>query len=561
MKSPKLLAIVFVLLFTLPSHAQSRFDIESAWFVANNEWLVDAKMFTKDLNLTFPDEIPADAMWCGATVTDGKIVGTIIALPLKEGAIIDHESFSFRLNLRRNAVIAAAFPTGSSGFQILQRDSILYLFSPGISQKDIDALRLETNWEILQRQTHLGFVQYYPERFLLPTLPPEQEGESEFIKRVRKRSADDYKDGQYTGTADSLLLGLRVLEGEFKVIWEKRHVAGVEPSNDVASLPFPFGGFVDPDASFSVAFRLPFGKESFKDWLSMPFGGTIGMKVTPPEERENDRRYVFSASTIVTTRWSEESGYNLIRNGNLGVRYPKQPEDRLAEEGVLSNEELDKMNEEIAHSTLALLVNVRDSLLSMDWSQPLDVAILSEDEVGYLALAYPPAEMQIDWSLAVQLMLTVADSMRQTAPEDTLYDVLDTLFQMVPQEMSGTVAGLTCYRLNLLHENEGYSIVFALEPGIIYAAVSGNEVSEEQHAAIQRQLERKIEASRQSVVEGMSPPTTVFRANLDDTKLRADFETTSRGYRVSVYVTPESFGTVLALGQQFGMGQLLPFLQ
>ena len=80
---------------------------------------------------------------------------------------------------------------------------------------------------------------------------------------------------------------------------------------------------------------------------------------------------------------------------------------------------------------------------------------------------------------------------------------------------------------------------------------------------MQRQLEQKIEASRQSVAEKMPPPITVLRSNYDDTRFRADFETTARGYRVTVHVAQESFGNVLALGQQWGIGPslLLPFLR
>jgi hypothetical protein len=55
----------------------------------------------------------------------------------------------------------------------------------------------------------------------------------------------------------------------------------------------------------------------------------------------------------------------------------------------------------------------------------------------------------------------------------------------------------------------------------------------------------------------------VLRSNVDGTRVRADFETTARGYRVSIHVSQESFGNILALGQQWGIGPslLLPFLR
>jgi len=582
MKFPKILAflaIVFVQLFALPTKAETSFAIETAWIVKNNEFLVNN--FTGNVNLKFPEEFSANVSWLGATVTDGNIIGTVIALHNPQSnfnTLSGHQGFMFRVNLRANAIVAAAFP---NGFQMRPFNDWDYnrkwliLYSPELSKANLDALRLMELWNDLGTRTDLGFIQFFPERILLPTLPPEQEDESEFIKKVRKRFIDNYRDGQFVGTKHSFLLGVQSDGREFKFICEWQNVEDTLRIDSVES-SFLFGGFVDPDAPFSVAFRVPFGKESFKDWLSIPFRGRIGIRVTPPKERKDDKKYNISASaTVVLPSWfstsiashcSEEDGYHLTRDGNLVMFYPKQPEDRPAEDGVLSNEELDKMNEEMARSILAFLVNVRDSLLSMDWSHPLDFAVTSEDEVGYLALAYPPAETYIDWSLAVQLIHTVADSMQQARPDNPLD--LDALFEFEIQEIPGTIAGLPGYRLRLrLSDEQRLAIVFTHEPGIIYAAVlsltDGDVVTEEQFAAIQRRLEQKIEASRKSVAKGIAPPTTVLRANIDDTRFRADFETTVRGYRFTVYIAQESFGNVLALSQQFGVNPLqwLPFWQ
>jgi len=570
MKSPQCLAILFVLLFTLTAKTETPFVLETLWTVSDNQWLTNANItLTGDLKggtLRFPNEIPANAPWGGATVTDGNIVGTIIVLPQGNVNMLADLS-GFRHNLMNNAIIAAAFP---DGFHLFRQLSDLFLVSPGITRADIDALDLMGHWFDLQSRTHVGFVQYYPERTLLPTLPPEHEDESEFIKKVRGRSADDYKDGQYTGTADSVLMGLRVLENlennEYRIVWEQRNVEGAEPSNVVDSLPFHFGGFINADAPVSAAFRVPqIVRELFKD----PFWEIqVGIKVIPPVERdEEQKKHFFNFSMRVRSKFEERDDYHLIRDGNTGVFYPKQSEDRPEEEGVLSNAEWDKMNEELAHSFLPFLTNVRESFLSLEPSFLTDFAVTMEDSVLYLASTYSSAQTQIDWNLAKQLMQGLKEHVLiSMSPDNSLHDQLDTLFQVKIQEAPETIAGLPGYWVNSWLGPER-AVVYAQEPGIIYAAVllitDDNEVTEEQFAMMQRRLEQKIEDSRLAVAEKMPPPMTVLRSNHEGTRFRADLETTARGYRISVHVAQESFNNVLALGQKFGVGPslLLPFLR
>ena len=595
MKSSKLLAIAFVLLFALPSKAtvspanDTPFVIETAGYVHNHEWLtsgVEAFAVTlggdlEGTNLNFPEEIPANATWAIATVTDGNVDGTIMALHLPAGnvdALSGIEGFMFRVHLRANTVVAAMFP---NGFQMLQRDMFhrtpafqqtpaLFLVSPELAHINLDDLNLENHWWDLRLQTHLGFTQFYPERLLLPTLPPEQEEESDFIKRVRKRSGDAYKEGEYSGTVDSVLVGLRFVGQEIRIVWDQRYVEGTPPTEIMGSSPFPFGGFIDPDAPMNVAFRVPFGKEAIKGAIEESvFGVRGGVRVKPLEEREDDRVYSWQAQPFFTTELKEKDGYHMKRDGNFIVYYPKQLEDHPAEEGILCNAELDKRNVEIARSFFPFLSNVRESLLSIDWSQPIDLVLSIEDSVLYLAFAYPSVGTPIDWNLAIQLVQDVFDQLYQIRPSEDLdmyLDMyLDTLFQTITQEASGTIAGLMCYRLVLTWDEYRYGIVYAHEPGIIYVAIpyqqAGNVATEELFAAVQQRLEEMIEASRRGVAEGMAPPTTVLRVNSDNYRLRADFETTERGHRFTVHIAQESFGNVLALSQQFGVNPLqwLPF--
>jgi len=331
MKFPQSLAIFFVLLFILMSKAtvsfgnETTFVIESAWNVATNEWLINTP-YAQGLNLKFPDEIRADTEWVGATMTNGNVIGTIIAFPVERGSINKLSGWQgtmFRINMRFNSIIASSFPNGFQMFErhsphgLFDADSILCLVSPELSEGDIDALQLGDCWLNLKRKSHFGFVQYYPERTLLPTLPPEQEDESEFIKKVRNRSADDYEDGHYVGTSESHFVGLQIVDQEYKIFWEEQNIEGISIVEDRVSPPFPLGGFIEPDALVNVVFRVPTGKNIDNVTLAI----RVGTVVIPPEERENDRKRSFTFSLVVCSKLTEEDGYYMIKDGNVGVYY------------------------------------------------------------------------------------------------------------------------------------------------------------------------------------------------------------------------------------------------
>ena len=101
MKSRGFFSVVFVLLFALTAYAETPFVIESAWYVGRNDRLAEMPLTGdhKGVNLKLPEEIPADVPWQGATVTDGKVIGTIIALPLKKGMTLKDLDFMFRVKL------------------------------------------------------------------------------------------------------------------------------------------------------------------------------------------------------------------------------------------------------------------------------------------------------------------------------------------------------------------------------------------------------------------------------------------------------------------------------
>ena len=559
-KSCGVICISFALLSALTVKAETSFVIETAWIVVNNEWLVKNPV-TNGANLRLPEEIPADAAWIGATVTDGNAIGAIIALPKPQDNVFSgFQGSMFRLRLRFNTIIATAFP---NGFQMFPVSGILYLVSPELSKADFDVIRQKVENHIgdLAARSHFGFIQYFPERTLLPTLPPEQEDESDFVKKVRVRSAHDYQDGQYIGTLDSVFIGVQRTNDGYTVFWEKKNDVSTS-SNHTNLVPFLFGGFVDPDALVNMALRVPLSK-GFIEAAHIKI--RIGVMVNPQEGREDKKKYTFVFSTTIVSELGEEDDYHMIRDGKLAVLYPKQTENRPEEDGVLSNAELDKINEELARNVLVLLGNVQQLILSLDLSLPVDLALSSEDNVLYLASAYPSAETHIDWNLVAQLLRTISDNIRPMLPPDELLP--DSFFRMGSQNMPRTVAELIYNRLDVSIFGQTGVIIYVHEPGLFYAALllpnDANEVTEEQCEAIQRRLRGKIEASQQAVADKMPPPTTVFRSNDKGTQLRVDYEFTECGTRITAYATQESFWNVLALVQMFGLNplQILPFKQ
>jgi len=560
MKSFGTFGIAFALLFAPPTKAETPFVIETAWIVVNNEWMVKNPV-TNGVNLKLPEEIPADASWIGATVTNGNIIGTIIALPKPQDNVLSgFQEPMFRLRLRFNAIISSAFP---NGFQMFPVDGVLYLISPELSKTNFDMIRLPLGNQVrnLTTKSHFGFIQYFPERSLLPTLPLEQENENEFVKKARKRSVNNYQDGQYVGTLDSVFMGIQRTNDGYTIVWEEKNITGASPSNTNSS-PYFFGGFVDSEARFNLAFRVPFGKE-FIDVAH--FKIRIGATVNPPEEREDGKKHTFIFSATIVSELTEEEGYHMVRDGKLAVFYPKQLANCPDEDGVPCNEELNNINEELARSVLVLLGNVLQSLLPLDWSLPVDLALSSESNVLYLASTCPTTETRFDWNLAVQLIQSLSDNIRPMLSPDEPQTV--SLFRMGSQNVSITVAGLIGYRLNVSMFGQPGVIIYVHEPGFFYAALlslnGANEVSDEQCEAVQRRLGEKIVASRQAVVDKMPLPTTVLRSSDAKTKLRVDYEPTERGIRITVHTTQESFWNVLALVQMLGLNplQILPFWQ
>ena len=547
MKSFPFLALAFFLLCVSTMRAETPFVLESAWVVGSNEWF--ASIF-KDANLEFPEEIAADAAWHGATVTDGKTIMSIILLPLKNETFSMQRyefDFVFRAKLLSHAVVAQAFPDGM--FQMAKRDSTLYLISPELVKTETNEFKMIDYWNYLFKKSFIGIIQKYPERILLPTLPPEQEDESPFVKRVRKRSADDYRDGEYVGKTDSVFMGIRYLDPEWSVIYEVDNVDGTATSDDTESPPFSFGGFVASDATYNMAYRI--GKENIEDQF---FVFKVGTRVIPLEERQGAMKREFKLSAAVCEKKPEEEGdTHLINDDNFFVFYPKQSENRPEEDGIPSNAELDKMNEELARNFIPVLANVRQALLASDWSQPFDFAVLGEDEFYYLALAYPSVATNIDGNLTVQFIQAVTNYFQQTGHPDD-----DCTFRMETKGTSKTTTGLVCHRRRISFSEYEVLVIFIHESGIFYAVALplenfSGDVFEEQYETMQQRLEQKITASQLAVAEKMKPPITICRFNRDGVRWRVNYETTERGYRYTAYAAPNSLRSVLTFVENFGI--------
>ena len=571
MKSIRFFAFLFVLFFAPTTQAEKPLVVESVWSVANHNYLVSmlSSVYQLDRNmLEFPEEIKSDGAWFGATLTDGNEIWTVIRLPLEKDA--DLSRFVFGFKMRINAIVASVFPDGSFYMSKSASGDEVFLYSRGLVLDDSKVLfLLNFHWQTLAKKSDFAFIHYYPERTLLPTLPPEQENESAFIKEVRQRSAEDYQEGQYIGTVDSVFWGLNVADHGLTLVWEQVDTEESSIPSDTEPLPFQFGGFINPDAPVGAAFRLLEEKEDIdKAFVKFKFGTRVKL----PEEREDGKTYETQCDISVSSRLKEEEGFHLIREGNIGAFYPKQQENRPAEEGVLSNEELDKINEELARSLLALLSDVQESVLSLDWEQPMDVALSLENEVWYLAIFLPPGMVEKDWHLFEKRFKKIMDDhMQAVRPTEGLTGdtMFGDIFPTMQEQGELAIASNLPYhwvKFSLLRNN--LVAVYGQESGKLYAAISSlgdsDEVSGERFDMMQQRLVQKVNDSQQAVAEKMEVPTTVFRSEVEGYAFRLDYEPSDNGFRYTAHVEQNSLGTALALIANYGgdyLKQALPFLQ
>ena len=589
MKLTRIFPLLFILLLTSTSKAETPLVIESLWFVANHDYLTEvlSGMYGHDKHtLEFPEEIKSDAAWAGATITDGKEIWTIIGLPLNENTSKDNP-FSMLTNnaspleglgdfiiankLRTNAVIAQMFPNGEFKMQrdLLKNSPMLYLVSPGISEADLNSRHLGFHWDTLERKSHCAFMQNYPERTLLPTLPPEQEDESTFIKKVRQRSADNYRAGHYVGTADSDLVGLNFAYQGITFVWERVNAEETHMDSDTEPLPFQFGGFVNPDAEMGAALRVE--REHLE---KSHFGLRLEMTTIPPEEREDEKKYRFSLIlTISSSEPKDDEDWHLLKGThNTYVCYRKQPEVRQEEEAALSNEEFDKINESFARTILETGDKIFQSLLSLKWSQPMDFACSNGDETVYFACSSLLAKSAIDWNLAEQLTKTWDDYCQQIDPESPqLESVLmgDWSIKTIGEPIAD--GEITWHRM-LVSGLRIHPIIVGYGPDNMYAAITrfandldevSDELCEEQFTALQQGLVQRINVSRQAISDKMPPPKTVLHAKAEGSATRLDYETFGHGFRFTLHAEQDSIGTALAVIASYSsdwLNQALPFL-
>jgi hypothetical protein len=358
-------------------------------------------------------------------------------------------------------------------------------------------------------------------------------------------------------------MGFSSDDQEHKIVVEWKNVEGT--SEDTESPPFSLGGFVDPDAPFSTAFRWHWDVREYIENCFVEIRG--GTKAIPLDEREGkDATYDFNIAWCWNTEeFEKRDDHHLIRDGNLFVYYPKQVENRPKEDGVHDNAELDKLNEKLIRSVVPLLTKARQSVLSLDWSQPIDIAMSGDASIAYFACAYPPAKSPIDLNLATLLWQAISEHNHQIKPDPSFDSI-----RVETQQLREPIAGLTGYRVNVLREGEEavLTIIYVHGQGIFYAAwlaakADSEGITGEQYEAVRAALEQKISASKQAVAEKMKPPTTVFRSKQEDTRCSLDYETTERGHRFTFHVAENSFENVLALAQQFGFDphQMLTFFQ
>ena len=580
LSSTSLLGIAFALLFALPVKATvppegQPLVIESAWVVADHQYLINllSNWYGIDgSDLQFPEEICSNSNWFGAALTDGNEMYTVIMLPLKKGntntrqnqflgfRISDISDFTLRIRLQTNPIIAELFPNGA--FQICEAEagSYLKLTSRNLTWTDeLRRLLVNHHWRPTRERWHFAFVAYYPERTLLPVLPPEQEDESTFIKMVRERSDNNYQDGQFVGTVFSEVWGLYHGDHDVRFVLEVINAEDAPVASDVEQVPFQFGGFVNPETPMGAAFRL--GREFVE---TQQIGIRIGFGAIPPAERTNDeRKHQFFASLFVQrNRMGDRDGLHLINDGNIYIYYPKQLENRPEEEGVLSESELENINVKMANTLLNFGSIIRQSLLSQDWTQPIDIALSFEDEAIYLACTYPHSEFKIDWVHVVQFSASLSDYFRQMDTE--LSDMEELRMEIIGEPK---VDGEITWHLMLLHWDVTISLIVGYAPDRVYVAILLDEVSEEwideQFDTVQQRLVQKVSVSKQGIADKIKPPRTLFHVNYEGSTMRLDYESDEHGFRFSFHVSEDSLETALALLASYGSNLMpeLPFMR
>jgi hypothetical protein len=260
-----------------------------------------------------------------------------------------------------------------------------------------------------------------------------------------------------------------------------------------------------------------------------------GTTVIPQEERgeEGHKRefgagfFYFSYRNIEEKKSSLQDDWHIISDENFSICYPKQAEDRPEEDDLPSNAELDKINEKFARMILSYVIGIRQSLVSKDWTQPLDVAVLFENDVLFFACSSPTGN-----SFAKE------QSQSETV---TWHQMQFALSEFVPV-------------LFLVHPEEFHiDAVFGYESDKIYAAFSwaSDDVTEEQYEILQQQLEQKISASKQAVAEKMVVPKTVSHCRSEGYQYRLDFENIERGHRFTCCIEEDSFWNVVAFAKRF----------
>ena len=256
----------------------------------------------------------------------------------------------------------------------------------------------------------------------------------------------------------------------------------------------------------------------------------------------------------------DPDNWHVIKEDGVGVFYPKQWEDRPDEEGVLSNEVLDTANEKFARSLHPFLVNVRQVLLSKDWSQPPDLAISYDGNYVYLACVNPAGTIEIDMTLAIQLKETVNDYFQSLKFSEGS--------SIINVGMPETVEGVLWFPIELRYDRECSIAVFGYEPERIYAAYQPfedlDEISEEDleecYKTLRQQLIQKVRDSKQAAIEKQKPPQTVFHSHWDDYQYRLDYEPFEDGSRFTGYIGRDnSFWNLIGLVKALNNGVYAPY--
>ncbi len=553
----------------------------TTWFVGNNEAL--ASLLTNweqgiGTSLGFyglPEEIDSDSPWFGATLTDGNQIWAVMIFHAK-GEIAN--AADFRARLFKNTLIKESFLGGQIG--ISEESGKLYVYSKDFSYERLGQLELKERWKEIMQKSYIGMITEFPERELLPTLPPESPEEGMFIKKIREKREEN---GGKISDLESVFFGaVWDKDQTLELLFEPVAVEGSATAEEYQrwqdnNAPYGVGGFLHESGSFQVAYRLLphdfFNAASFISFYS-------GMSLIPPEERENsNHRYSLQISAGMNSSLPEdETKCHFIHEDCFVAKYPLKSPSDFHEENTVSSEMLDEINRDLAQKNLAFLTGIRQAALSLEKDKPVDIAIQLDGDMLVLGISFPPGgigfdgdsfeQMMKSWFVLFEKTPSLGDDGKPMQGENIRYQSILS----APQNLEGlsfrkyVVASVGTSNGNMeptpLCGVVGTgSDFFCLAVGLSFFISGGGDETDDEPSmeAVDRwndaalvQLKTQYLESQRLKTEKMLPPLQILAVDSGDRKIQLENETEGRRTSYRLKINQQSLAGLAQLLKAFG---------